>query len=352
MKISKNTLLLGGAVALGILCFVGAQYYLRNYLAQAEKKLAGQYETKQVIVAAVDIAPGSVLSTDNLAVRKIPVRYLSSNVLQPDDLETVSGQRVVTGLKPGDPIDRGVLERSDRPPLSTTVAKGERAITFPVDEISSISGLLVPGDIIDLIFTGKGLTENSYLPRTSSAGGGGAAASGTESGPKELTHVRPLLQAVPVLATGKMTKKRIVKTEDGKEREENQDFTTVTLKVSPDQAEKVLIAQKLGSLTAVLRNTEDTASFASTPLDEVTFKKVADAPVAGRGNFIEIITGGTGNGLQKTQADAFGQSLLSAITAKGGANASSSGGYDVKSRLGIASSSDKTDTKSNKIFPR
>jgi pilus assembly protein CpaB len=344
-------MLLGGAVALGVLCFVGAQYYLRNYLAQAEQKLAGQYETKQVIVAAVDIAPGSVLSSDNLAVRKIPVRYLSSNVLQPNDLDLVSGQRVVTALQPGDPVDRGSLERSDRPPLSTTVAKGERAITFPVDEISSISGMVVPGDIIDLIFTGKGLTENSYQPQTSSASAG--AAPSAESGPKELTHVRPLLQAVPVLATGKMTKKRIVKTEDGKEREENQDFTTVTLKVSPDQAEKVLIAQKLGNLTAVLRNADDTASFSSTPLDEVTFKKVADQPIAGRGNFVEIITGGTGNGIQKTQAEAFGQSMLAAATSPTTASTGGSGrSYDVRSRLGIAPVPEASSNKSTKLFPR
>jgi len=347
-------MLLGGAVALGILCFVGAQYYLRNYLAQAEQKLAGQYESKQVIVAAVDIAPGSVLSSDNLAVRKIPVRYLSSNVLQPSDLDLVSGQRVVTALQPGDPVDRGSLERSDRPPLSTTVAKGERAITFPVDEISSISGMLVPGDIIDLIFTGKGLTENSYQPQTSSSKAGGAP--DAESGPKELTHVRPLLQTVPVMATGKMTKKRIVKTEDGKEREENQDFTTVTLKVSPDQAEKVLLAQKLGNLTAVLRNADDTASFPSTPLDEVTFKRVAEQPVAGRGNFVEIITGGTGNGIQKTQADASGSSLLAAAFGQPGATGSSTSGngrsYDVRSRLGIAPTPDASSSTPTKMFPR
>lgn len=324
-KISKNTLLLGGAIALGTLCFIGAQYYFSTYLSNAEQKLISSYEKKRVIVAKTEIPAGAPLSEENLAVRSIPQRYLSSTALVPDDLEQVAGQKLMVAMKPGDPIDRGALERMDRAALSTTVEKGERAITFPVDEISSISGMLVPGDIIDLMYTGPGRTANSY-----GAGAGG----------KEMLHVRALLQSVPVIATGKTTQKRTVQGADGEAHEVAMDFTTVTLKLPPARAEQVLLGQKLGQLTAVLRNPDD-----KTPvpphklLDEVSFKQVVAVPSATAGNQIEMIIGG-GGGAEKVQADV-GKTLLASLAPQTAAAPlpavkAAPSAADVQSRLGIA----------------
>lgn len=339
MKISKNTLLLSGAIVLGIVCYLGAQYYLRSSLSAAQAKLVGNYKTRQVIVAATDIPAGGVLGTDNLATRTIPERYLASTALGPGDLDTVTGQKLAVNVKPGDPIDRGSLVRADSAALSTTVARGERAITFPVDEVSSISGMLVPGDVIDLLFTGPGNTENSYRPQP-----GAAPATGTEAGPKELLHVRPILQAVQVIATGKTTQKRVVQTKAGGSEEVNVDFTTVTLKVTPAQAEEVLMGQKLGSLTAVLRNPEDKSPLSKLVLDETNFKKVVDGPKArgGRfnGSYIEMFVGGLGGGAvrSRTEQDAPPPITvrLDGVTPPANPPKPVPSALDVRSRLGIA----------------
>ena len=334
-------MLLAGALGLGVLCFVGAQYYLRSSLSDAQAKLAGSYKTRRVIVAGVDIPAGGVLSTDNLATRSIPERYLATTAMNPEALDTVSGQKIVVDVKAGDPIDRGALERADRAALSTTVARGERAITFPVDEISSISGMLVPGDMIDLLYTGPGNTSNSYTPQLEAAGNGGTGA------PKELLHVRPLLQAVQVMATGKTTQKRVIRTAAGGDQEVNMDFTTVTLKVNPAQAESVLMGQKLGQLTAVLRNPDDRHVPAATVLDETTFKRVASAPTPGVGNYIEMYVGGFGSGAvrSRTEQDS-GKAQPLAVRLDGIAPASTPApapsAVDVRSRLGISASPTRT----------
>lgn len=347
MKISKNTLLLGGAIVLGIVCYVGAQYYLRSSLSDAQAKLAGDYKTRRVIVAATDIPAGGVLSGDNLAARAIPERYLASTTLGPDDLDTVSGQKIVVDVKAGDPIDRGALDRTDRAALSATVAKGERAITFPVDEVSSISGMLVPGDVIDLLYTGPGNTENSYRRQPGSS---------AEAGPKELLHVRPILQAVQVIATGKTTRKRVVQTQSGGSEEVNMDFTTVTLKVTPSQAQDVLMGQRLGSLTAVLRNPEDMSSLPRMVLDETRFKKVADAPQARgerfNGSYIEMFVGGLGGGAVRSRAQ---QEAAPPITVRldgvtpqtppANVPVPAPSALDVRSRLGITASAPATKTQ-------
>jgi pilus assembly protein CpaB len=349
LKISKNTLLLGGAVGLGVLCFLGAQYYLRTTLSDAQAKLAGSYKTRQVIVAAVDIPAGGVLSTDNLATRTIPDRYLASTALGPDSVDAVSGQKIVVGVKAGDPIDRGALERADRAALSTTVAKGERAITFPVDEISSISGMLVPGDIIDLLFTGPGNTVNSYGPQPNAAGTSGL------NGPKELLHVRPILQAVQVMATGKTTQKRVIKNEAGAAQEVNMDFTTVTLKVNPAQAESVLMGQKLGQLTAVLRNPDDKGALSNMILDETSFKQVANAPPAGVGKYVEMYVGGFGSGAVRSRSEQGPPSpapisvrLEGISPTRASAEKPAPSALDVRNRLGIAAPPAKS---SNSSFP-
>jgi len=327
LKISKNSQLLIGAVVLGVVTFFGANHFLQSYLAQQESRLADNYKTKKVIVAKKEVPAGGVLSEDNLAVRSIPARYLSSTTVEPDSLDLVSGQKIMVPLQPGDPIDRGALERSDRVPLSTTVAKGERAITFPVDEISSISGMLVPGDIIDLVFTGAGTTANSYRQRDA-------------SGPKELTHVRMILQAVPVMATGKTTQKRVVRTENGGQQEVNVDFSTVTLNVTPEQAEQVLLAQKLGSLTAVLRNPDDKTILGRRVIDETTFKTVEGPPPSAAGRYVEMIVGGVGSGAQRTQI-AEGNPMLASVMPSGSAAArpaaptQAPNAGDVKARLGL-----------------
>lgn len=331
-------MLLGGAVGLGVLCFLGANYYMNNYLASAETRLAGAYKTREVIVAAVDVPAGGVLNDDNLAARTIPERYLASTALSPDALDSVRGQKVMVALKPGDPIDRGALERGDRAALSTTVAKGERAITFPVDEISSISGMLVPGDIIDLVFTGAGTTANSYKQSAE-----------PNSAPKELMHVRLILQAVPVMATGKTTQKRVVATVGGGQHEVDIAFSTVTLTVTPAQAEQVLLAQKLGSLTAVLRNPDDKQILAKSVLDEATFKEVAarpdagpDGAVSGNGSFIEMIVGGMGAPGGSRSRVAEGDNTLAALfgaaagkPAAPAATPTQANAGDVRSRLGV-----------------
>ncbi len=332
-KLSKNTMLLAGAIALGLVCFFGANYYLRNYLMAAESRLAGSYATRKVMVASVDVPAGSILSAENIATRSIPDRYLASTALGPDSFDVVSGQKIMVSLKPGDPIDRGSLERTDSAALSTTVEKGERAITFPVDEISSISGMLVPGDIIDLMYTGPGTTANSYLP----AGG-----ADPQAAPKDLTHVRLILQAVAVMATGKTTQKRVVRTEGGGQEEVNMDFTTVTLKVSPPQAQQVLIAQKLGQLTAVLRNPEDKMVLSKMVLDETTFRQV-EGPAAAD-NYLEMIIGGTGQAGGARSRSAIAGEALAMNTALPNAAGSPSAlpaappapnALDVRSRLGI-----------------
>ena len=86
-----------------------------------------------------------------------------------------------------------------------------------MSSVNSISGMLRPGDRIDLIYSNKG------------------------SQGQDLTM--PLLSNVTVLATDQSVSKR---DESGKERS----FSTITLEVSPLDADRIIVAKASGQLTA------------------------------------------------------------------------------------------------------
>jgi pilus assembly protein CpaB len=90
----------------------------------------------------------------------------------------------------------------------------------PVDEVNSISGMIEPGDRIDLMVAVRKDTR---------------------------TFMFPLLQNVTILATGT----RAAVAADSKEGRRT--YTTITLEVRPEEAQRVLAAREVGKLAAVLR---------------------------------------------------------------------------------------------------
>jgi pilus assembly protein CpaB len=109
-----------------------------------------------------------------------------------------------------------------------------RAITVPVNASAGVAGFVFPGDHIDLVLTQ-------------------AVAGGGDGPPLKVSET--IVRNLRVLATDQ----RITdKNADGKI--EVRTFANVTLEVTPRIAEKIAVAQSLGSLTLSLRSIADNAS--------------------------------------------------------------------------------------------
>jgi pilus assembly protein CpaB len=222
-KPKKTWLILIIALLVGGVAAFIANSYLSRQLEAIEAKSRGQ--TIDVVVAKRDLVKGSKLTSENLAVRPIPIEYAHSAAILPAEFDRVENQTIAFSMKSGDAIMWGFLEGKKTPTFSARVEIGHRAITVPVDEINSISGLLEPGDMIDLIVT-------------------------IDKEGKKTTF--PLIQNVPVMATGQRS------VDDPKSGERRQ-YSTVTLDTKADQAKYVVIAREMGRLTALLRNPQDTS---------------------------------------------------------------------------------------------
>lgn len=253
MKVNRNLIYLAVAVVLGIAASLMAVHYINSQVAARTARPTTQ--TRQLVVPVHDLKAGATLTGDDVAARDVPLDFVPADALTPDTYGRYLGQLLRAPLAKGAPIPASAVETvTDH--FSNIITPGNVAYTIGVDESSSISGLIVPGDHIDVLMLTSGDDSDS---------------------------VRPLLSDVLVLATGRHAKgvRDPDKGDDG--------FSNITLQLTPADAQRVGIARKIGQLLVMLR-----PAGAGGPFDLKALSK-ADLLRVGRrvrGNGIEFIVGG------------------------------------------------------------
>lgn len=278
-KPSKAWLVLGVALVIGGLAFLGAKSFLANRLAAIESRSQGK--TVSVVVAQRDLHKGDVLSKDNVAVRAVPMDYAQSNAVAPEQFDTIEGEAIAVDLRSGEMLMWSQMESKKVPTFSARVESGRRAITVAVDEINSISGLLEPGDFIDLLVT-------------------------FSQGSNKITA--PLLEDVQVLATGQ-------RSVDDPRSGQSFTYSTVTLDTTWQEAQNVVVGREQGRLTALLRNPDDKAPVPGVITDLASLlsrsRNVKDAPSVEGIRQVPVMYGGAGGNGIPPEALRLGQYVMS-----------------------------------------
>jgi pilus assembly protein CpaB len=104
-----------------------------------------------------------------------------------------------------------------------------------------------------------------------------------------------LMQNVVLLATGRQVRPAI---SDSGQPGANRTYSTVTLEATPHDAQRLILAQKAGSLTAVLRGPADKTPLLSTTMDarDLFGMRPATRTAALEAPRAEMIIGGMGSG--------------------------------------------------------
>ena len=261
---NRTWVVLAVAIVIGGLAALAARGYLNRQMASIEAK--GKGKTVMAIVAKGDIAKGVKLSADNMALRPIPIEFSHSAAVTPEDYERIDGQALAYPVKSGEMIMWGLMETQRMRTFSARIETGRRAMTVPVDEINSISGMLEPGDSIDLMVT-------------------------LDRGGKKTTF--PLMQSVQVMATGQ-------RAQDDPKSGEARQYSTVTIDTTATEAQFVIAAREMGKLTALLRNPSDKQPIDNRKYDLAALLGMNGAKVAAAGSggrarrTIPVIYGGQG----------------------------------------------------------
>ena len=182
----------------------------------------------RVLVAQRALPVGTIITADSLAFQPWPGNMVKdAYFLEGEaDMNKLLGTVVRFPITAGEPVTQGALVApGDRGFLAAALTPGMRAITVPVSAESGVAGFIFPGDRVDMVLT-------------QSISGDGQALKASET----------ILANLRVLATDQATTQETV---DGKTVPKQS--RTVTLEVTPRIAEKVAVAQTMGTISLTLR---------------------------------------------------------------------------------------------------
>jgi pilus assembly protein CpaB len=229
----KKLALLVGALVIAVITAVMAKNMFAG--AGAQQAAAATVPTgPKVLVAKKALPAGTIIDPDSFTLQPWPKDLMQSAyyVEGQADTKNLAGTVVRNPMSAGQPITRGSLVGpQDRGFLAAALGAGMRAITVPVNVTSGVAGFVFPGDHVDLVLT-----------QQVQGGGDGPSLKVSET----------IIRNLRVLATDQ----RITgKDDDGKTQVKT--FSNVTLEVTPKLAEKISVAQSLGSLSLSLRSIAD-----------------------------------------------------------------------------------------------
>lgn len=262
-------------------------WLVNNWLDRQRAQLTAQPAPVQaapeamVLVARRSVGAGTLLQPEHLEWRAWPreglvAAYAVKGRATPDDF---SGAVVRRGLAAGEPVTaERVVKPGERGFLAAVLTPGARALSVPVSPAAGVSGLVLPGDRVDLIVTHQ-ITER--------------AGDGNERAVRRASET--LLTDIRVIAIGQKTDE-----ENGKPIIAN----TATVEVTPKQAEIVSLAIELGKLSLSLRSLALENEGEAAVIRNAGFSYTRDTDISRlirpspepAGQVVHVLRGGAGKG--------------------------------------------------------
>jgi len=207
------------ALLAGLIAVFLVRGVLQNIAASSDA--AGRSGT--IVVTRQPVAFGAPLSADNL--REVPWRSadpLEGSFATIRDVLKDGRRLALVSLQRNEPVlATRITAPNQRATLSTQIDQGMRAVTIRVDEVRGVAGFVLPGDRVDLILT-----------------------RGEGAGQEVAAYADVLLQSTKVLAVDQLSDDR---------QEKPAIARAVTLELTGQQAQKVILAQGIGRLSLALR---------------------------------------------------------------------------------------------------
>jgi len=230
IMITCAVLLAGGSI------FLTKSWIQNQIQVVSSVENATQIETTKVVVASSRLHNGNKLQKVHLNVVNWPSNLVPEGSFSTiaeilgNDGENFKDRIVLRSIEINEPILKSrITGFGGRASLSALIAPGMRASTIRVNDVNGVAGFVLPGDHVDVMFTRKAdATSASRSNRKS-----------------DNLQTDIFLQNMKVLA---------IDQDSNENRDKPSVSKSITLEVTPVQAQKLILAMQMGKLSLSLRN--------------------------------------------------------------------------------------------------
>ena len=210
-------------VSLVFALVVSAIFYQISARAGSAPKASQSVEMKDIVIAAKPLSLGVTIKTGDVRLSKIPQDGFPKGAFS--KIEDVLDKPVISNILQDEPVLDGRLAGRDSGlGLAPIIPVGMRAVSVRVNDVAGVAGFVLPGMRVDVLVTGRPPNGDATMTKT-------------------------CLQNIRVLSAGQ--------TMQPDSKGQAMPSPTVTLLVSPEQAEILTLANQEGHIQLVLRNGSD-----------------------------------------------------------------------------------------------
>jgi pilus assembly protein CpaB len=210
-------------VSLVFALVVSSIFYQISARSGGPSKSDEDTDLKDLVVTVKPLSVGVTVTPDDVKVIKVPASRFPSGGIS--NVEEVIDRPVISNILLDEPIHEGRLAmRGSGVGLAPIIPPGMRAVSLRVNEVVGVAGFVLPGMRVDVLVTGRPPEADGKITTT-------------------------ILQNILVLSAGQ--------TIEPESRGQAINAPTVTLLVTPQQAETLTLAANDGTVQLVLRNASD-----------------------------------------------------------------------------------------------
>lgn len=224
--ITRIALLIFMALSLGGFAAVGWFVLHPDPVAGLTQAAVAKQAQTSILVASHLVHAGQLVRPQDFSARSFPVAMVPPNALTdtPAQRDGLIGALLrVTIPSGGLVLPQDVVRPGDHGYLAAVLSPGKRAVSIGVDAISGIAGLVWPGDYVDLILTQT--LDDPGVPTS------------------HRMAAETVLSGLRIIATDQDLVRGELPTSS------SQASRTVTIEATPDQAERISLASRLGHLS-------------------------------------------------------------------------------------------------------
>ena len=199
----------------------GSAAFLTRSWLKYQTAAAAKQSASTIVVAAESLAYGTIMTADSI----VQIPWYSDTLPEgafaaKDDLLKDGRRVVLSPMKRGEAVLRTkITGPGQRASLASLLEEGKRAVTVQVDDVRGVAGFVLPGDFVDLVIIAD------------------------DGSTKRQSYSDILLEHIKVLAIDQVASEGEGQPTVAK---------AVTVEVTKEQAQKILLATNIGKLSLIL----------------------------------------------------------------------------------------------------